>query len=514
MVALRNRPRPCAITEGNCSGWYSVFEGVSALRRRRFLTRKAVAPAFFFVGSVAATVATAQENDPWLLYDANGTTVRATLQFGANLVSEANLFWNLSDLAAPGSGFDPDATWLEVYVSPGLTFETALGNGATLYGRLSVVGPYTSGTDAFDTGDVGDWTLEDAYAGLRIPLGTDAELDLSFGAQPLRLGTGMLISDGGADGFERGALKFGPRRAWELAGVAEVSISDFTGTLFYLDANERSSSDSGNVLAGFDARYSDEDLGFIGLTYVNVLESSAPYPQAAPGGIGAPTVTPGARQDTQTVNLYARYEPSSGAFENAFIATDLAYQWNDRIDLTSWAGRVQAGYAFANVPWTPTIAASYQTFSGDDPNTPGLERFDPLYYDGSPSAWATGSKSAMLFINSNVQSFGLSASIQPTQQDTFTLRYSHVRVNELRSPVQFGQATRIDLAGATANVFTGVTDPHLSDDFFLEYRRIINRNTFLSAGVSVAIPGEGIRNVFPGDDPYWVGGFVNVVFNF
>lgn len=58
--------------------------------------------------------ATAQAEDPMLLYDANGTTVRATLQFGANLVAEDNLFWNLSDFAAPGSGYDPDARWLEV----------------------------------------------------------------------------------------------------------------------------------------------------------------------------------------------------------------------------------------------------------------------------------------------------------------------------------------------------------------------------------------------------------------
>ncbi|WP_260517446.1 hypothetical protein [Aliiroseovarius sp. M344] len=49
-----------------------------------------------------------------LLYDANGITVRGHLQFGLNAVSEQNLFWNFSDTVAPGSGFDPDADWLEV----------------------------------------------------------------------------------------------------------------------------------------------------------------------------------------------------------------------------------------------------------------------------------------------------------------------------------------------------------------------------------------------------------------
>ncbi|MBF9031448.1 alginate export family protein [Rhodobacterales bacterium HKCCE3408] len=449
-----------------------------------------------------------------VVYDANGTTVRWTLQFGANLVSEGDLFWSLSQGAAPGSGYNPDATWLELYARPGLTFESALDNGVELYGGVSAVGSYTIGTDAFDTGDTGRITLEDSYAGLRLPLGSGTGLDLSFGAQSLRLGTGMLISDGASDGFERGALKFGPRRAWEMTGIGRLTYGDLTGTLFYIDPRERPDSDGENALAGLDLRYDDPAGGYLGFTYVDVLNSTSPYPQAGAGGVGPPSVIPGAREGTETINLYAATNPLGGALENFSFTADLAYQWNDRIDLEAWAGRAQVSYAFADAPWSPVISYGFQTFSGDDPNTTGLERFDPLYYDGSPSAWATGSKSAMLFINSNVQSQNLSLSLQPTQRDTITLRYAHVRANELRSPLQFGQATRLDLAGATANVVTGVTDPHLSDDFFIEYRRIINRNTFLTAGVSVSVPGEGIRNVFPGDDPNWVGGFVNVVFNF
>lgn len=170
-----------------------------------------------------------------------------------------------------------------------------------------------------------------------------------------------------------------------------------------------------------------------------------------------------------------------------------------------------AGYTFANVPWTPNVTLGYQSFSGDDPDTTKLERFDPLYYQGSPSAWATGSKSASTFINSNVNALTLAVRLQPTRQDTVTLRYAHIRANELNSPVQFGQATRVDING---NVVSGVTDSHLADDVFLEYSRIINRNTFLTAGVSVSFPGAGIDNVINGSADPWTGGFVNVVINF
>jgi hypothetical protein len=91
--------------------------------------------------------------------------------------------------------------------------------------------------------------------------------------------------------------------------------------------------------------------------------------------------------------------------------------------MNAWAGRILGGYTFQSIAWSPSITFSYQTFSGDDPDTDDLERFDPLYYDGSPSSWATGSKSAMTFINSNVQSFNAAISVSPTQRDTITLRY-------------------------------------------------------------------------------------------
>ena len=102
-----------------------------------------------------------------LLHDRDGLTVRGHLQFGLNAVVEDNLFWDLAATTAPGSGFDPDTEWLEGYVKPGLSFEKTLDTGAVLYGKLSAVASYTWGTDAFDTGDTGATTLEEAYLAIR-----------------------------------------------------------------------------------------------------------------------------------------------------------------------------------------------------------------------------------------------------------------------------------------------------------------------------------------------------------
>ncbi|QGX97477.1 hypothetical protein EI983_03960 [Roseovarius faecimaris] len=446
-----------------------------------------------------------------LVHDANGLKVRGHLQFGLNAVSEDNLFWDLAATTAPGSGFDPDTEWLEGYIKPGVSFEYQLSGGAVFYGKLSAVSSYTWGTDAFDTGDTGDTTLEEAYLAIRGDLAPGLSYDLSLGPRELTIGTGMLIANGATSGFERGALKFGPRKAWEMAAIGKLSSGNVTTTAFYLDPNELPSTDGRNELAGVDIRFDAPQGGYLGATYVNVLESNSPYPQAAPGGVGAPIVTPGARDGTSTIGLYAKSSPFEGAFENWAFTGELAYQWNDRIDQEAWAGRATAGYTFTNLPWSPNITFGYQTFTGDDPNTAKLERFDPLYYQGSPSAWATGSKSASTFINSNVNALTVAIRLQPSQRDTLTLRYAHIRANELNSPVQFGQATRVDVNG---NVVSGVTDKHLSDDLFLEYSRIINRNTFLTTGVSVSFPGAAIDNVTGRSADPWTGGFINVVFNY
>jgi hypothetical protein len=131
-----------------------------------------------FGGMLAASAALAQERDPMLFHDANGTKIRGHLQFGLNAVAERNLFWDLAGTTNPGSGFDPDTNWLEGYIKPGVSFEHQLDTGAVAYGKLSAVSSYTWGTDAFDTGDTGANTLEEAYLAIRGELGSGLSYDL------------------------------------------------------------------------------------------------------------------------------------------------------------------------------------------------------------------------------------------------------------------------------------------------------------------------------------------------
>lgn len=463
--------------------------------------------------SHAIAQAAAQAPDPTIFYRADGWTMRWHLQAGVNAVAEQKLFWNLAATTSPGTGYDPSKAWLELYVKPGVSAERSLAGGAVLYGKLSAVASATRGTDAFETTNGGRVTLEEAHAGLRGQWAGGMSYDVSVGPRELRLGTGMLVATGASSGFERGTLKFGPRKAWDQAVVAQVGSGSLSGTAFYISPNELASSDGKNRLAGIDIRHDGAGGGYLGATWLRVLNSESPYVQAAPNGVGAPTVLPGARDGTGALSLYARSNPLP-ALPNWTFSADYAREWNDRINLRAWAGRVQAGYALAGLPWSPTLTYSYQTFSGDDPGTTRLERFDPMYYEGNPNAWSTGSKSSMAFINSNVLAHAVALRVQPSPRDTLTLRYARLSANELRSPIQFGQATRVDTTGAGANVVAGVTTPHLADDLFLEFNRVLSRNLFLSAGVAISVPGKGIRDVTGGDAPNWTGGYVNLVVNY
>lgn len=198
---------------------------------------------------------------------------------------------------------------------------------------------------------------------------------------------------------------------------------------------------------------------------------------------------------------------------NAFMAADLAFERNDRIDMRAWAGRAQIGYTFAEHRWKPTFTVGYQTFSGDDPDTARLERFDPLYYEGNPSAWSTGTKSSMVFINSNVNSWQVAASIAPTPRDTFTARLHRIEADQLRSPIQFGQATRVTVQNGVNSPITGVTRRRLSDDLYVEYFRAVSANLYLTTGFSVSVPGAGIKSVVE-DAPVWAGGYANLIVNY
>lgn len=119
----------------------------------------------------------------------------------------------------------------------------------------------------------------------------------------------------------------------------------------------------------------------------------------------------------------------------------------------------------------------------------------------------------MVFINSNVNSWQVAASFQATPRDTITARLHRIEADQLRSPIQFGQATRVEVQNGVSSPITGVTRRHLSDDLYVEYFRMISANLFMTAGFSVSVPGAGIKSIVD-DAPVWSGVYVNLIANY
>ncbi|SDD52872.1 alginate export family protein [Aquimonas voraii] len=434
------------------------------------------------------------------------------LQAGLNVVAEQNLYWNLADRFAADSGFDSDAQWLEWHLKPSVGFELSRGRWRG-FGALSAVASGSRGTDAYAASNASEIDIEEAHLGAICSLDTARSLEASLGPRALKFGTGMLFSNGGSNGFERGALKLGPRKSWDQAPLLRLHSGARTYTLTRLSPNELDSGDNDNRAVVLDGRHDGPDGAYFGITAARVSRSQSPYPQAGPPG-APPAVLPGARRGLELLDAYGRSRPwHLGSGQLAFTG-EWAIQRNTHIDLEAWAARVQAEWRFPDGRGAPRLLAGIQQFSGDDPRTAALERFDPLFYEGSPAAWASGSKSAMVFINSNLRAYNLALTLSPRPRDTVTLRYAHVRAHRLFSPLQFGQATRPDFANGASNIIAGVTDPHLSDDLFVEYLRIASRQLYVGAGLSVSIPGRGIRLAAADTVPRWTGAYLNVVFNY
>ncbi|CAM5587774.1 hypothetical protein ATER59S_05226 [Aquamicrobium terrae] len=456
------------------------------------------------VASLLPLAANAQEQEgSFTLADRGGFRLKAGIEAGLQAVTQHDAFWRLGDSFAPGSGYKASPSWGEFYLKPYLTLGADIGT-ADLYGKVSAVASSTAGTDVFDQSGRSAITLEDAYLGLR-----GGGFDFSVGSQPYRLGTGMLLSDGGGDGFERGALIFGPRKAWEMTAIGRLSLEKSRIEAFYLDPRELESGDTGTKLVGAALTHELAPGRSFGLAAGQVIESSALWVRAAPGGVGAPTYVPDGRDGLQFLTAWGNWTVD----ERLSLAVDVAYETNGRQNMAAWAGRVQVSYGFPDLPFQPRIGYSYQTFSGDDPDTARLERFDPLFYDGSPSAWGAGANASLVFLNTNVAAHQIWIATTITQRDYLTFRYFHVLANELLSPLQYGQGTRLD-PGGSPTLISGVTDHHLSDDLYAEYTRVLSPNAFLTAGAGVSLAGAGIRELRGGERGVWPGAFANLVFRY
>ena len=177
----------------------------------------------------------------------------------------------------PDPSGDLGDNWLESYIKPALSGSVAVGK-SEVYGRVSVVGertfsapPPLVGTEATSFGP------EDLYVGWRsgTSLGSSENLlDFTVGRAVYRIGHGMLLWDGAAEGSTRGGFWSNARKAWAFAGIARVRPKIHTFEAFYLDRNEIAGHDAASRVWGFNYQIAPGKYTVLGATYLHTLSDS------------------------------------------------------------------------------------------------------------------------------------------------------------------------------------------------------------------------------------------------
>ncbi len=223
-------------------------------------------------------------------------------------------------------------------------------------------------------------------------------MDVSVGRVPFRIGNGMLLSDGSAEGGSRGGYWTNARKAFEFGTVGRVHLGHHRTEVFYLDRDDLEEYDTGSRLWGTNYEFTPVDGTTIGATYMKWFS----HPALKPG-----------RDGLSVWNLRAYTAPLPRVPSLSIEAEYAAERNGERLDANAWS--LQGAYTLEDVRWTPRLSYRYAFFQGDDPATITREAFDPLAPGFSDwGTWWQGEIAGEYFVsNSNLVSHQLRAHLTP-----------------------------------------------------------------------------------------------------
>jgi len=308
--------------------------------------------------------------------------------------------------------------WFEGSIKPALTGVYTTEGAAEVYGGLSAVGERTYGAAPTLVGeDASSFEIEDAYIGWRsgTSIGDDENVvDLTMGRTRYRLGHGMLLWDGSAEGGTRGGYWTNARQAFEFAAIARLQPGNHKVEGFFLDKDDLPEADSGSELWGLNYEYGIGENGSLGITYMSWDAD--------------PNVRP-ERDGLDVYNLRAFFAPAEGE-AGPVLEAEYALEDNEPIlDSTAWNALV--GYQLDR-GWQPRLSYRYALFEGDDVTTPESEAFDPLFTGFSDwGSWWQGEIAGEYFVsNSNLISHQLRVHTKPRENISTGLIYYDFQLDQ------------------------------------------------------------------------------------
>jgi hypothetical protein len=295
---------------------------------------------------------------------------------------------------------DLSDNWYEAAVKPQVSWTYTSPRSWQLYGSLSAVGESNfSAPPDVTGGEASSFLAEDLFVGWRsgqsLGLGENA-LDVTVGRAPYRLGHGLLLGDGAAEGGSRGGYWTNARKAYRFAAVGRFRPGAHTFEVFYLERDELPEAKSHSRLWGVNYELSLGSSTTLGATYMKWHADSG--------------VLPG-RDGLNVYNLRAWITPvPEGPLS---FELEWAREVNgDALRSTGWTAL--AAWQFGG-RLKPRLSYRYAFFQGDDPATPRQEGFDPLFtgfYDWG--SWFQGEiAGGYILTNSNLISHRVRLDVSP-----------------------------------------------------------------------------------------------------
>lgn len=360
-----------------------------------------------FCAPVDIRAAATDSGNPLRFYRGdNGSYLQATFQAEFAAFTQGNSwFGNSEGVLGERSDF-----WWESLLRPGIEGSFTLNRSQQIYGRLDATQANSgAGIDPDGTnlgmGAVNDLRIEKAYAGWRSgtlfpALGNDF-VDISFGRQQYIAGNGFLFYGQGGSGFNRAAWYIGGRRSAQYAGIVRMKTGNWSGDLFYLEADDINKTNT--RAGGATTDYAFETLATIG------------------GGIYATQSDLPDLDDMHIFDLRGSVKPwgrsaALPALQPLKFEAEYAHEDNAG-DLAAGRGwYIATSYQWDKISWQPVLTYRYASFNAD---------FSPLFYGFTDwGSWFQGEIiGEYVLANRNLNADMIKLKFQPLDPVTMHLIY-------------------------------------------------------------------------------------------
>ena len=426
-----------------------------------------------------------------VLHQSDRALLKLILNGGVGAYGVSNPFFGKSDVFLAGSPIAKDpprdgSAWWEWYVEPGIGGITQVGTlPLYVYGAATYLYAQSQGQDIYNSYSRGRGGIEKAYAGFLYDLpGKGSVLDVSAGRQNYQLRQGFLISKipGSTNIGRLGGLQLGPRLAFEKTVVARAKLGRFMAEGIFLEPTEYEEIPNSNTrVAGGTLQYDLAAKADIGFTYLETVNSDGAY-----------LMPDGSRLSPEGVRTYngSLWARSLLGVDGLWLKSEYAYQDNRDYPMAAQAGYGWIGYDSGRLPWRPSLGYRYAAFTGDDPDTARMERFDPLFSGGQQN-FVPGMIMNAVTKNANLITHRVRASVKPVASLEIVLDYFRFRADELNN------------YGAISRTLWELQSKRLADEVDLSAFWSVSNNFYLQLLAAVAIPDDGIELALGGDLENW-----------